>query len=161
MPQTAASLGLEYRSPKFWWVGANVNYLDHNYLDISAIMRTNNFFADGNSGLSIADFTDHNGNTVNVQETGKGYLKQEKFESIMLLNVVGGKSWRIDRKTIGFFANINNVLDVEYKTGGFEQGRNASFMEVYKDHQGPNRSFGPRYFYGFGRTYMVNLYMNF
>lgn len=162
MPQTAASLGLEYRSPKFWWIGANVNYLDHNYLDISAIMRTNNFFAaPGDSGFSILDFVDHNGEDVNVYETGRRYLKQEKFESVMLVNLVGGKSWRVNGKTIGFFANINNLFDIEYKTGGFEQGRNASFMEVYKDHQGPNRSFGPRYFYGFGRTYMVNLYMNF
>lgn len=162
MPQTAASIGLEYRDPKFWWIGANVNYLDHNYLDISAIMRTDNFFAaPGNSGFSIADFTDHNGNIVNVKETGRKYLKQEQFESLMLVNLVGGKSWRISGKTIGFFANINNVLDIEYKTGGFEQGRNANFMEVYQDHQGPNRSFGPKYFYGFGRTYMLNLYMNF
>jgi len=162
MPQTAASLGLEYRSPKFWWIGANVNYLDNNYLDISAIMRTDNFFAaPGNTGLSIADFVDHNGNTVNVYETGREYLKQEKFESILLVNLVGGKSWRINNKTIGFFANINNLFDIEYKTGGFEQGRNASFMEVYQDNQGPNRSFGPKYFYGFGRTFMVNLYMNF
>jgi len=162
MPQTAASLGLEYRSPDFWWVGVNANYLDNNYLDVSAIMRTDNFFAiPGGGGISFPDFVDHKGDVVNVQETGREYLKQEKFESIMLVNLVGGKSWRIDRKTVGVFANINNVFDVEYKTGGFEQGRNASFMEVYQDHQGPNRSFGPKYFYGFGRTYMVNLYMNF
>lgn len=162
MPQTAASLGLEYRSPKFWWVGANVNYLDHNYLDISAIMRTDNFFAaPGDSGFSIPDFTDHNGEAVDVYETGREYLKQEKFESIMLVNLIGGKSWRVGNKFIGLFANINNLFDIEYKTGGFEQGRNASFTEVYQDHQGPNRSFGPKYFYGFGRTYMLNLYMNF
>lgn len=79
----------------------------------------------------------------------------------MLVNLIGGKSWRVGNKFIGLFANINNLFDIEYKTGGFEQGRNASFTEVYQDHQGPNRSFGPKYFYGFGRTYMLNLYMNF
>lgn len=166
MPQTAASIGLEYRSPKFWWVGANANYLDNNYLDVSALMRTDNFFMDPNSttGMSYPNFTDSQGVDVNVQEKGREFLKQEKFESLFLVNLVGGKSWRIsskNRNTIGFFASINNVFDVEYKTGGFEQGRNANFMEVYEDHQGPSRSFGPKYFYGFGRTYMLNLYMNF
>lgn len=162
MPQTAASFGIEYRDPKFWWIGANANYLDNNYLDISALMRTDNFFDDGTgSGLSIPDFIDHNGDVVNVEETGRRFLKQEKFESVFLVNLVGGKSWRINNKTFGFFASINNLFDLRYKTGGFEQGRNANFMEVYQDHQGPNRSFGPRYFYGFGRNFFVNLYINF
>ncbi|MFA7444826.1 MAG: carboxypeptidase-like regulatory domain-containing protein [Flavobacteriaceae bacterium] len=164
MPQTAASLGLEYRSPKFWWIGANANYLDNNYLDVSALMRTDNFFLDpdGPFGLSYTDFIDGNGEPVSVEETGKEYLKQEKFDAMVLFNVVGGKSWRINNKTFGFFASINNLFDVEYKTGGFEQGRNANFMEVYRDHQGGGyRSFGPKYFYGFGRTYFVNLYINF
>jgi hypothetical protein len=162
MPQTAASLGLEYRSPKFWWVGANVNYLDNNYLDISALMRTDNFFLDpNNSGLSYPDFVDASGNTVSVEQKGREFLKQEKFDPLVLFNVVGGKSWRVSGKTLGFFASINNLFDVEYKTGGFEQGRNANFMEVYQDHQGGTRSFGPKYFYGYGRTYFLNLYINF
>lgn len=68
MPQTAASIGLEYRSPKFWWVGANANYLDNNYLDVSALMRTDNFFMDPNSttGMSYPNFTDSQGVDVNV-----------------------------------------------------------------------------------------------
>jgi hypothetical protein len=40
MPQTAASVGLEYRDPKFWWVGANVNYLGNSYIDVAPILRT-------------------------------------------------------------------------------------------------------------------------
>src|SRR5690606_17000152 len=105
MPQTAASLGLEYRSPKFWWIGANANYLDNNYLDVSALMRTDNFFLDpdGPFGLSYTDFIDGNGEPVSVEETGKEYLKQEKFDAMVLFNVVGGKSWRINNKTFGFF----------------------------------------------------------
>jgi outer membrane receptor protein involved in Fe transport len=88
-------------------------------------------------------------------------LAQEKFNSFTLVNVVGGKTWRIQEKTLGLFANVNNVFDIQYKTGGFEQARNASYSELYKDHQGPTRSFGPKYFYGYGRTFMVNIYLNF
>ena len=40
MPQTAASFGLEYRDPKFWWIGANANYLANSYIDVAPIIRT-------------------------------------------------------------------------------------------------------------------------
>ncbi|MBF6609413.1 MAG: carboxypeptidase regulatory-like domain-containing protein [Flavobacterium sp.] len=158
MPQQAYSLGLEYRAPKFWWIGANANYLANNYLDISSLMRTDYFFNDENNpyGLSLEGIS---------EEDSRKYLKQEKFDPVTLVNLVGGKSWRIDGKTFGFFASINNVFDIEYKTGGFEQGRNANYSEVNQDHAGLDaggyRSFGPKYFYGYGRTFFVNLYVNF
>lgn len=43
MPQAAASFGIEYRDPKFWWIGANVNYLANNYIDVAPITRTDRF----------------------------------------------------------------------------------------------------------------------
>ena len=42
MPQQAYSVGIEYRDPKFWWIGANANYLSDNYLDVVTIIRTSN-----------------------------------------------------------------------------------------------------------------------
>jgi len=157
MPQQAYSFGLEYRDPKFWWIGANANYLADNYLDISPILRTDNFFRNSSDpdGFPFAGAT---------EEEARKLLKQEKFDPITLINLVGGKSWRIsakNRNTVGFFASINNVFDVEYKTGGFEQARNANFQQLSQDMVGPARSFGPKYFYGYGRTYFVNLYYNF
>ncbi|HUH25425.1 MAG TPA: hypothetical protein VLY87_02265, partial [Flavobacterium sp.] len=86
---------------------------------------------------------------------------QEKLDDIFLVNVQGGKSWRINGKTFGFFASINNVLGLEYKTGGFEQSRNANYRELLMDHASGTRTFGPKYFYGYGRTYFLNLYINF
>ena len=96
-----------------------------------------------------------------TEEEGRELLRQEKFDPIELFNLVGGKSWRISGKTVGFFASVNNVFDKTYKTGGFEQARNANYQEIQQDMAGPNRSFGPKYFYGYGRTYFVNLYINF
>lgn len=152
MPQTAASFGLEYRDPHFWWVGANINYLADSYLDVSNILRTQNFVTDPSTGLS------YNGATL---ETVSGALKQEKFADFNLLNVTGGKSWRVDNTTIGFFASVNNVLDTTYKTGGFEQSRKANFSDYQADNANGTPAFGPKYFYGYGRTYFVNLYVNF
>jgi hypothetical protein len=157
-PQQAYSFGLEYRDPKFWWIGANVNFMTDNYLDISAIMRTNNFF--NNDQIPI----DNQPIAGIDEELARQYLKQEKFDEIYLINLVGGKSWRVsnkNRNTVGFFASINNVLDLNYISGGFEQGRNANYTQVQQDYASGTRSFGPRYFYGFGRNYFVNFYYNF
>jgi hypothetical protein len=152
-PQTAASFGIEYRDPKFWWIGANVNYLADNYLDVSSLLRTDNFFRNpqDTEGLGFPEAT---------PERAKELLKQEKFDNFMLLNLTGGKSWKIKNTTFGFFASINNLLNVNYKTGGFEQARNANFREVNQDVSSGTPAFAPRYFYGFGRTYFVNLYVN-
>lgn len=88
-------------------------------------------------------------------------LEQEKFKSFNLLNLTGGKSWRIDNTTIGFFASVNNILDQKYKTGGFEQSRKATYPDAVADNANGTPSFGSKYFYGYGRTYFVNLYINF
>lgn len=151
MPQTAASLGLEYRDPNFWWVGANINYLADSYLDVSNITRTDNFSLNS-IGISYPGATE-----AAVRQA----LKQEKFANFNLLNLTGGKSWRIDTTTIGFFASINNVLDTTYKTGGFEQSRKATFPDLQADNANGTPSFGPKYFYGYGRTYFINVYVNF
>ena len=74
--------------------------------------------------------------------------------------MIGGKSWRIYNKTIGLFASINNVMDFKYKTGGFEQARNSNFRELNQDFSSGKPSFGSKYFYGYGRTYFVNMTIN-
>jgi hypothetical protein len=89
----------------------------------------------------------------------------------MLLNLSGGKSWKIGDKIIGLNIMINNLLDTKYKTGGFEQARNSNYTQLdqdYTPHLNPTTNvtsvtpvFGPKYFYGYGRTYFVNLYINF
>lgn len=154
MPQTAASFGLEYRDPKFWHIGANINYLGNIYLDVSSILRTDNFTLNS-SGISFPGAT---------EERVRNVLQQEEFDGFSLLNLTGGKSWRIsnkNRNTIGFFATINNVLDTIYKTGGFEQSRKATFPDMQQDLASGTRAFGPKYFYGLGRTFFVNFYINF
>ncbi|WP_338408398.1 carboxypeptidase-like regulatory domain-containing protein [uncultured Flavobacterium sp.] len=152
MPQQAYSFGIEYRDPKFWWIGANANYLTDNYLDVSSIKRTSNYYEYN---------VDTNYRTVD-QDLADSYLTQEKFDAFYLFNLVGGKSWRINGKTLGLFATVNNVLNTTYKTGGFEQSRDSNYTKDFEDHQsGGYSKFAPKYFYGYGRTYMVNIYLTF
>ncbi len=152
MPQQAYSLGLEYRNPKYWWVGTNVNFLADTYIDISPLSRTNRFYTNPASGFPFPEAT---------EERAAELLRQEKLDSVLLLNLIGGKSWRFKSNTLGLFVSINNLLDTQFKTGGYEQARNANFRQLNQDVSSGSPAFGNKYFNGFGRTYFVNLYFSF
>jgi hypothetical protein len=148
-PQKAASLGIEYRDPRYWWVGATANFLGDNYVDVSGIRRSQNFLLESQN---IPGFYDSY-----TAEENKKVLTQERFKDIYLINLVGGKSWRYKSTFISLFASVNNLFDITFRTGGFEQGRNATLAQTRVDNANDRPSFGNRYFYGFGRTYFVNL----
>ena len=150
-PQRAYSVGFEYRDPDYWWVGATANFFTNTYLDINTLTRTQNFYLDAD-GLPFEDYD---------PELATELLKQEKFDDYMVINLVGGKSWKIGDYFVGFFASVGNLLDKEYKTGGFEQGRSANYRELRDDNANPKRVFGPKYWYGRGANYFVNVYFRF
>lgn len=151
VPQQAYALGLEYRDPKYWWLSATANYVTESYLDISPIARTSVFFTNPTNGFPFPEAT---------EERAKELLQQEKLPSVFLLNLSGGKSWRIHNKNIGLFFILNNALDTKYQTGGYEQARNANFRNRNQDIASGTPNFGNKYFQGFGRNYFVSLYLN-
>ena len=150
-PQQAYSFGLEYRNPKYWWISTNLNYLAKNYIDISPIARTSNFFINPASGFPFPEAT---------AERGRELLKQEELAPVLLLNLVGGKSWRVFKKNLNLFCSISNLLDTTFKTGGYEQARNANFRQRNQDVSSGTPNFGNKYFYGYGRNYFVSLSIN-
>lgn len=150
-PQQAFSLGFEYRDPKYWWFGTTANFLANTYIDVSPLTRTKNFYLD-TDGLPFPDYD---------PTLAKALLRQEKFDPYVVFNAVGGKSWKVGDKYIGLFVSLNNVLDKHYKTGGFEQGRNANYQSLKNDVNSPKRRFGPKYWYGRGTTYFLNLNLRF
>ena len=151
-PERAYQLGFEYRDPEFWWVGVTTNYFSNAYVDPSALRRSANFSQDFD-GLPFNDYN---------PEVARGLLQQEQLDDYFLVNAVGGKSWRIKSYFVGFFATINNVLNQEYTTGGFEQSRNSNYRSVLEDQSRANGSiFGNRYFFGNGTTYYLNFYLRF
>lgn len=151
-PQRAFAIGVEYRDPKYWWIGATANHLANNYVNISTITRTQSFFLDPDTGEEFPQAT-----AENVAEL----LEQSKLDDFYLLNMVGGKSWLIDGKYISAFISINNVFDTVFRTGGFEQSRNGNFGQLQQDSLRDNPSFAPKFWYGFGRTYFLNLAISF
>lgn len=150
-PQRAYQLGFEYRDPGFWWLGVTANYFSNAYINVAPLIRTANFHLD-TDGMLYNDYD---------EEKAQEILKQEKFDDYMLVNIVGGKSWRVKGYFFGFFATVNNALDKVYKTGGFEQGRKANYKTLSADLDNEIRVFGPKYWYGYGTTYYLNLYVRF
>lgn len=151
-PERAFQLGFEYRDPEYWNVGVTANFFSNAYLDVSNLARSANFTSD------------YDGNTFNDYDpiVARELLKQEQFDDYMLVNIIGGKSWKIDDYFVGFFATINNVFDEQYRTGGFEQSRLANFRRLNEDQNRQNGPiFGPRYFFGNGTTYYLNVYVRF
>lgn len=150
-PQHAYQVGLEYRNPKYWWIGATANVFSNTYVNIAPIVRTKNFYMDS-SGYPFVDYD---------ETIARELLKQERFASYMLMNLVGGKSWKKGKYFISTFVSIHNVWDQQFRTGGFEQSRNANYRTLKTDMDNEIPVFGAKYWYGNGRTYYLNLSLRF
>jgi len=151
-PERAYQLGFEYRAPQFWWVGVTGNYYSNAYIDISNLRRSTDFYTDFD-GQPINDYDEN---------VAKELLRQEELNDYFLVNIVGGKSWKVKDYYVGFFATINNVLDQNFITGGFEDSRRASYRQQVEEQGRENGPlFGNRYFFGNGSTYYVNVYVRF
>ncbi len=150
-PQQAASIGFEYRDPNYWWFGATTNFFANTYVDVSPLTRTENFYLD-TDGLPFSDYDPN---------LARELLRQERFEDYMVVNAVGGKSWKIGDYYVSLFVSLNNIFNQKYKSGGFEQGRSANYQSLKDDAANPKRVFGPKYWYGRGPTYFLNLNFRF
>lgn len=152
-PQKGYSAGLRYSSPKFWWVGASYNYLDDNYLDPSALLRTESFVQNSVSGTP-----DPNATASELRRL----LQQVKLPSSNFVNANVGKSWIFGKYYVLISASVNNILDnTKYITGGFEQTRNVKFQSFKEDFDRDSSLFAPKLFYTQGRSYFVNMQVRF
>ncbi len=146
-PQTAGSIGIGYRAKKFWYINASANYFDKMYIGFNPSRRTSNAVAllDGEDPL-------------------RAYiLSQQQLDSQFTLDISGGKSWKLNGKIkslkrntfLVLNAGISNLLDnQDFVTTGFEQ------LRFDFDEKDPDK-FNSKYYYGFGRTYFVNLTLRF
>jgi hypothetical protein len=146
-PQEAFTLGLDYRSPKFWFVNVNVNYFDRMFLDFNPIRRTES--------------------AVNGVEQGSALwhdiLDQTRLDAQYTVDVFAGYSWLMSKKYkslkkntyLVFNLGINNLLNNEnIVSGGFEQLR---FDVGEKD---TNR-FPDKRFYAYGLNYFASIGLRF
>ena len=138
-PQTAASVGLNYRHPKYWFFNANVNYFGENYPDFNPERRTTAAL----NGLLPGD------PRINP------IIAQTKFDDGFTVDASIGKSWQVNKININLNFSISNLLDnTELATGGYEQLRYD-----YTDYN--VNKFPTKIFYGLGRTYFLNMGIRF
>lgn len=138
VPQTAASLGLKYNSPKFWFVGVNANWFADIYLDPNPDRRTSEALT----------------NLVTDDPQWNELLDQTKLDPGMTMDLFAGKSWMFKRKyRLALNVTVSNLLDnTDLQVGGFEQMR--------FDRQEPGK-FPSRISYMFGRTYFAMVTFSF
>ncbi|MFH0893216.1 MAG: TonB-dependent receptor [Bacteroidota bacterium] len=134
-PQNAATAGLKYFHPKFWFANVNFNYFDKIYLDFNPERRTELAITNLGYGDPLIPII----------------TQQQELEGGYTIDVSVGKSWKIKKYTIAVNASVNNILDnQDLITGGYEQSR-FDFTTKNVD------KFPPKYYYGFGRTYFLML----
>ena len=150
-PASVTSVGMRYRDPKYWWADIRINSFGRQYAS-PALLR----------------FTDSFLQTPEPEEQGwidpeklKAFRQLDRIPGYFLMNLSLGKSWKWNKHYLSVFVAINNLLDQAHKTGGFSQGRKATYAGLLKDRQSGHPSFGPRYWQGFGRTYFMNISWSF
>lgn len=135
-PQSAYTLGLNYNSPKYWFVNVNFNYFDRLFID---------FYPERRTVEAVAE-------VAQDSEAWRDILYQEQAPSAFTVDLFGGKSWKLkDGMFLYLNVGVSNLLDKQdFITGGYEQLR--------FDFEGRDVDrFPNRYFHGFGRNYFINL----
>ncbi|MCX6232221.1 MAG: carboxypeptidase regulatory-like domain-containing protein [Bacteroidetes bacterium] len=138
-PQTAGSIGINYRHPKFWFLNVNLNYFGDNYADINPERRA----------ISAMPYSLPNDPRI------PAIIGQTKFDAGCTLDASIGKSWQLKKTYVNLNLSVNNLLDnTSLITGGYEQ------MRFDYDTKSINQ-FYPKVYYGFGRTFFLNLGVRF
>ncbi len=150
-PQRSFSLSFNYNDPNYWRMSVYGNYFSNAYLDPNPLTRSKNFYTDSD-GLPFASYDVNQANSL---------LKQEQFPATFMLNATAGKSWLADGHYFGFFISLQNLLNTNFKTGGYEQGRNANYPSLLEDSKRSRPLFGPKYWWGRGTTYFTTIYFRF
>lgn len=146
-PQQAYTIGLDYRSPKFWFVNVNFNYFDKMFLDFNPVRRT----AAATSGVEEGSQLWHD------------IIDQTQLKSQYTLDAFAGYSWMMNRKFkslkkrtyLAFNLGVNNILDNRnVVSGGFEQLR-FDFAEKNTN------KFPDRKFYAYGINFFASVGLRF
>ncbi|MBT8235424.1 MAG: Plug domain-containing protein [Bacteroidia bacterium] len=147
-PEVALSAGVSYSDPKYWWMGMTANFIDGRYVRPAFITRTESFLLDPETGTQFPEASPENVGAL---------LKQKAMAPVYLLNLIGGKSWKWKDTYISTFFSFSNLFNAQFQSGGYEQGRNGNYGQLYQDQLSTNPVFGPKYWYGQGRSFFLNL----
>ena len=132
-PETVASLGVKYNSPKYWWVSLNGNYMANMYFDVNPYNHTS-------EGLS---------HYLEDDVRLKDLLTQTPMKPAFTLDFYGGFSKRYKGYYFLFNLSVNNLLNNKSTIlYGYEQLRvNANNPDMFPE----------KYSYMYGINFFVSL----
>ena len=132
-PETVASLGIKYNSPKYWWVSLNANYLANMYFDESPYNHTE----EGMLHYAQGD--------IRIEEV----LRQDPMKPAFTLDFYGGFSKRYRGYYFLFNLSVNNILNNKSTIlYGYEQLRfNANNPDMFPE----------KYSYMYGTNFFVSI----
>jgi hypothetical protein len=146
-PQTATTLGFNYRSKSYWFANVNFNYFARNYIDVNPDRRT----------AQAVDLL------TPGSEKWNNVISQEVAPSFFTTDLSIGKSFLVNKlirnaprsSMLYFNLGISNLFNnTDIINGGFEQLR-------YDFSGGNENKFPRKYFYGLGRNYFINISLKF
>jgi hypothetical protein len=144
-PQEAYSLGLNYRSPDFWYVSLTANYFRRAWLDFNPIRRTQEAIEDVEYGT----------------KAWHDIVDQTELDDQFTLDFFGGYSYKLPRTWVNrnvflvFNAGVNNILNnKDMITGGYEQLRYDFLLN-------DTEKFPPKYFYAYGINFFLSATLRF
>jgi hypothetical protein len=146
-PQTALSIGAMYRSPKFWMLNVNFNYLANNYMD----------FAPNKHVSSYVDLM----KVTQGEAAYNRFVTQQKLNDFYTIDVSFNKSWKANK----FFkkANSRNLIFLNLSVNNILNNKNIQllgFENLRADIARPTL-FDARYTYNIGAQYFINLAYSF
>ena len=159
-PQTAVSVGLDYRSRKNLFLGLDAGYYAASYIAMNPMRRTDAAIGKYAMDLMVARQAEDIAGVDAAQEKINNMTRQERFPDAFVLNANIGKFWYVGKYMIGSNLDIRNFLNnTHIKSGGYEQ------MRLRKNDTDANNlayePFNSKYFYLFGTTYYLNIYFRF
>ena len=147
VPQEVYTVGLNYRSPKFWYVNLNFNYFDQMWLDFNPVRRTT---------AAVSGVEENS-------ELWRRIVDQTRLDAQYTLDASAGYSWLLNNSMKGLKKrtflvlgiNVSNILNnKDIVSGGFEHLR-FDFTEKNVD------KFAPKKFYSYGTTFSANIALRF
>ena len=144
-PSRALSLGLNMRTNNYLFAAVTYNFISKYPIDFAWYHRTEQFLNQLGSLMG-----------TRVDRLPPNHIPENNY-----LNLLCGKSWRLDDGYLLFFSSISNVLNRIQPISGFEQSRLGKPTDYLQDQVRTTPIFGPKYWYAMGRNYFINLSYRF
>jgi len=146
-PQESYTIGLDYRSPKYWFVNVNVNYFRKMWLDFNPIRRTS----------AAVEGLDRD------SELYHQIIDQTELDDQFSVDAFAGYSWKMRNRFksvsnntyLVFNVGVNNLLNNKnLVSGGYEQLR-FDFEEKNVN------KFPAKQFYSYGLNFFASIGLRF